>query len=173
MFRLDYKIRWAQEKDAQALGELHTASWQAAYKGIIPTEVLNNLDAERRTQKFKEAIKENKEETAVLLVEDKVVGFITLGKNRDEDCGPGTGEIWGIYLHPEYYNQGLGSELIQWGIKKLKKRGYKKITLWVLKDNESSRKFYEKKNFIFDGTVGEIKKGKTIKKVRYVYNIYD
>lgn len=166
---MDYKIRWAQEKDAQALGELHTASWQAAYKGIIPTEVLNNLDAERRAQKFKEAIKENKEETAVLLLDNKVVGFITLGKNRDKDYGPDTGEIWGIYLHPDYYNQGLGSELIQWGIKELKKRGYKKITLWVLKNNVSSRKFYEKNGFRIDGTVGEIKKGRKIKKVRYTY----
>ena len=168
---MNYKIRWAEKQDANSLGKIHTKSWQVAYQGIIPAEILDNIDVEERIKRFKKAIQENQEETAVLLANNKVVGFITLGENRDGDFGADTGEIWGIYLHPDYYRMGLGTELIKWGIEELSKRGYKKITLWVLKDNISSRKFYVKNGFVFDGTEGEIKKGKVLKKVRYLYNI--
>ena len=168
---MNYQIRWAKTSDAQALGNLHTTSWLKAYKNIIPDNILSQLDPEKRTEKFKKAIKENKKQTAVLLLNDQVIGFITLDKNRDQDYDDQTGEIWGIYLHPDYWHQGLGSKLIQWGIEELKERGYKKITLWVLKDNKSSRRFYEKNGFKYDGTEGEIKKGKSIKKVRYLYDL--
>lgn len=38
-------------------------------------------------------------------------------------------EIWGIYLLPEYWNMGIGTELFHWGVNESKGRGYKEITL--------------------------------------------
>ena len=121
---MDYKIRWATVDDAEELGYVHTESWKAAYKDIIPDEVLKNMNIEERQKRFEKAIKNQEEENAVLLVDEKIVGFITLGKCRDDDFDDTVGEIWGIYLLSSYWGRGLGSDLISWGIDELKNRGY-------------------------------------------------
>lgn len=48
--------------------------------------------------------------------------MITIGKCRDKDKDQTYGEIWGIYLHPDYYHKGIGTVLINWGIDELKKK---------------------------------------------------
>ncbi|MDT8718436.1 GNAT family N-acetyltransferase [Clostridium sp. 19966] len=73
----------------------------------------------------------------------------------------------GIYLLPEYCKMVIGFELINWGLKELKKRGYNKVTLWVLEENIYARKFYEKVGFNHDGMVKEIIIGKKLNEYRY------
>jgi ribosomal protein S18 acetylase RimI-like enzyme len=51
---------------------------------------------------------------------------------------------------------------------RLKKKGFDKIVLWVLEDNASARRFYEKHGFAFDGTRKEIEIGKKYIELRYV-----
>ena len=65
----------------------------------------------------------------------------------------------------------LGTKLINWGIHELHNRGYTMISLWVLKENISARKFYDKMGFIHDGTIKEINIGKTLKEYRYFNGI--
>ncbi len=109
-------IRWASPEDAEDLGVIHALGWKIAYKGIIPDEVLDNITVEKRMKYFEKALKDKKEETGVLIVEDKKIGFLTLGINRDEDLDSNYGEIWGVYLLPEYWGMGFGRILMNWGI---------------------------------------------------------
>lgn len=166
-----YKIRYACLSDAGIMGEIHTKSWKAAYKGIIPDEILDNINTEKSKMFFEKALTEKWEEDALIFQQDKAVGMITIGKCRDKDKDQTYGEIWGIYLHPDYYHKGIGTVLINWGIDELKKRNYKRITLWVLEENISARKFYEKIGFRHDGTVNEINIGKKLNEYRYVIDI--
>jgi ribosomal protein S18 acetylase RimI-like enzyme len=161
-------IRYADINDAEALGEIHSHSWKIAYKGIVPDEVLNKITAEKRQKYFEKALTEGWEEDAVIFVANKAVGLICIGKCRDADKVGSYSEIWGIYLLPEYWNMGIGTELINWGLGELKKRQYDNVTLWVLEDNLNARKFYEKFGFQHDGTIKEINIGKTLKEYRYV-----
>ena len=124
-----YKIRYAEKNDAKVLGEIHSQSWKIAYKGIVPDSVLDNITAERRERYFEKALSENLEEDILIFVDDKAVGILTIGKCRDEDKDITYGEIWGIYLLPDYWNKGIGSYFIHWGIIELKNRNYEKITL--------------------------------------------
>lgn len=167
---MEYKIRWANINDSKRLGYVHSQTWKTAYKNIVPEKVLNEITPKKREKYFRKAIK-NKEETAVLIVDNKVVGFITLGKCRDNDYDSSVGEIWGIYILSAYWRKGLGRSLINWGVDELANRGYKKITLWVLKDNKNSRKFYEKMGFINDGSEEIIKLGKNLEKIRYIKDV--
>jgi hypothetical protein len=41
-------IRQAILEDAEAIAKVHVASWQAAYKGLMPAEFLASLSVERR-----------------------------------------------------------------------------------------------------------------------------
>lgn len=56
---------------------------------------------------------------------------MTFGKCRDNDKDNSYGEIWGIYLLPEFWNQGIGSELITWGIKTLNDIGYEYVCFYM------------------------------------------
>lgn len=163
-----YEIRYATHNDAAALGEIHASSWKIAYKNIVPDEILDNITIEKRKKFFEKALTEGWEEDAIIYKDKVAVGLICIGKCRDEDKTPYTGEIWGIYLHPNYWNRGIGKELMRWGLNELKLRNYKDVTLWVLEDNLPARKFYERMGFKHDGTIKEINIGKTLKEYRYV-----
>ena len=165
---MSYVIRWAVESDSNALGLIHANSWKVAYKGIIPDEVLDKISPEKRGTRFYNVIKEKSEDTAVIVLDTKVVGFITLGECRDNDLSNDHGEVWGIYLAPDNWHMGLGSILIDWGIRELSARGFKRVSLWVLEDNNSARKFYEKHAFVHDDTVKQLMMGKEINEIRYI-----
>lgn len=162
-----FKIRYADISDAKTLAEIHSKSWKVAYKGIVPNEILEKITAEKRQIYFEKALTEGWEEDAIIFKDNEAVGLICIGKCRDTDKPGAYGEIWGIYLLPEYWKMGIGSELINWGINELKKRNYNKVILWVLEENISARKFYEKIGFKHDGTVKEITIGKKLSEFRY------
>jgi ribosomal protein S18 acetylase RimI-like enzyme len=162
-----YKIRYADVNDAKVLGEIHSKSWKIAYKNIVPDSVLNNISAEKRQKYFEKALSEKLEEDALIFVDDKAVGLMSIGKCRDEDQDSTCGEIWGIYLLPEYWHKGIGTYFIQWGLNELKNRNFQKATLWVLEENIHARKFYKKMGFRHDGTVKEILIGKKLNEYRY------
>lgn len=148
------------EKYIQSLGRLH-------YKGIVPDEILENITVEKRQKYFEYALSNGLEEDAIIFKNNEYVGFICLGRCRDTDKTDNCGEIWGIYLLPEYWNMGIGSELINWGINELKKRNYNQVILWVLEKIINARKFYEKIGFRHDGTIKEITIGEKLKEYRY------
>lgn len=166
-----FNIRYADEKDAKTLGKIHATSWKIAYKGIIPDRILDNITEDKREKYFQKALLAKLEEDAIIYEDNEATGFITLGKCRDKDKPETYGEVWGIYLAPQFWHAGMGTKLINWGLEELRKRGYKKATLWVLEDNVSAIRFYEKMGFKHDGTVRKIKIGKEINECRYEINL--
>ena len=49
-----------------------------------------------------------------------------------------------LYVKPELKYQGIGKAMFDYAKNDLINKGNKKMILWCLKDNEPSRKFYEK-----------------------------
>jgi ribosomal protein S18 acetylase RimI-like enzyme len=161
-------ISYAKIEDARILGEIHSQSWKVTYKGIVPNEILDNITIEKREKYFEKALEQGWEEDVIIFEDGIAAGLICIGKCRDEDKDHDYGEIWGIYLLPQFWNMGIGTELINWGINELGSRGYKKVSLWVLEENFNARRFYEKIGFKHDGTVKEINIGKNLNEYRYV-----
>ncbi len=161
------KIQWAQYHDWCDLGFIHSESFRSAYRGIIPDDFLNGFAIEKRHNYYQKALNEGVEKTAIMSVNNKATGMITVGKCRDDDLDDTFGEIWGIYLLPDYWRKGLGKILINWGMDRIKDFGYFKATLWVLQDNTNARRFYEHLGFSFDGTEKIITIGKQLTEVRY------
>lgn len=168
---MEYHIRHAVTGDSKVLGDIHSQSFRRAYKGIIPESILDNFTAEKREKYIQKSLVDGTEEYILIFTGKEPAGFMCIGKCRDEDLDSSFGEIWGIYIQPAYWNQGIGTELIRWGIRELKGRGYKKASLWVLEENLNARKFYEKLGFEHDGTVKEINIGKLLNECRYAIAI--
>ena len=82
-----------------------------------------------------------------------IIGFLTISVARDNDLKDSFYELVGFYLNPEYVAKGYGKQAMDWIKKEIKSRGYDKISLWVLKENNRARIFYEKMGFVTDGEI--------------------
>lgn len=169
---MSFIIKPASENDAIAWTTTRVLSWKTAYKGIIPDDYLDNISIEEKAQKFEKNIVQNNDfEYLAAWLDDKMIGILVVGPCRDLDINTGeTGEICGIYLHPDYFGKGYGYKLINHGISILRTR-FKFITLWVLEENMRARSFYEKAGFRFDGTKKDIVFGKRLVEIRYILSL--
>ena len=167
-------IRNIEEKDVSRVAEIHVRSWQVAYKGILPQEFLDNLSIKQRETLWRNDIfPKMGRSNYVLEVAGNVLGWVSVGPSRDDDADENIiGELYGIYLDPQFYRIGYGTKLWREAKQYLFRNGFNKITLWVLEENVRARRFYEKIGFILEkDAVKELDWLDGAKEVRYRYNI--
>ena len=68
-----------------------------------------------------------------------MAGFVSL----ESTGSPEIGELDGIYLHPDFWDQGLGRRLMVLAVERLPQRGHREAILWVLDGNRRAERFYE------------------------------
>lgn len=153
--------------DFEAIANIYSLSWKAAYQGIIPQDYLDALNVSRWA-----TVLENSQHAAFLLLDDSnYIGTSSICAARDEKM-KGWGEIISIYLLPEYFGNGYASPLLESSINALKEDGFLNIYLWVLEGNMRARKFYEKHGFYENGDVEQISiGGKSLKEIRYIKHL--
>jgi len=162
-------IRYADLEDSDVLGEIHSESLQVAFKDIIPDYVLkDDFSVKRRTERFIMELSENSPKTAMVFEGNEPAGLISFGKCRYGNNDKSWIEIWRVYLTPEFWGTGMAKELMEWGINEILKENFSNIELWVLEENISAKKFYEKIGFKHDNTVQIINMGKELKELRYI-----
>lgn len=158
-----YKIREATQGDCNGIGKVYCDSWKVGYQNILPQTYLNSLSSTNCAPDKVSA------DDIILVNQERVSGIchISGARNRDSKVW---GEVVSIYLLPEIWGSGVGSQLLQSALKKLKHRGLKNICLWVLKENIRARKFYEKNGFTVSGNEREIEiAGCNIREVEYIH----
>jgi len=139
-------IRIATEFDAESIAIVHIHSWQKAYEHYLPESILYSLSVPERTQQWYELIKLGVT-IFVMEMDSQILGFASICAFRDGGDDDFQGEISAIYLNPDYWRKGIGAKLCMAAVNELSKIGYKEVLLWVLKDNNKARKFYEKLGF--------------------------
>jgi ribosomal protein S18 acetylase RimI-like enzyme len=77
------------------------------------------------------------------------------------------GEIYALYLSPEYWRRGIGRSMCLKAEGILKSQGYSLIVLWVFESNQRARKFYEAMGFMADGCRKVLNVGASVNGVRY------
>ena len=139
-------VRKAVVSDAEAIAALHIRSWQAAYRGLLPDQFLDNLsgELERRIEFWREHISTTPSSKHEIWVADleaqgssQLNGFAALGPARGEDAV--TGELYAIYVHPGRWRHGLGRALLAHATQQLSALGYANAILWVLESNVRAR----------------------------------
>ena len=159
-------IRKALPEDDYKYTDCFISCLQTAYRDIMSDDFLNNLAAQKEQQieKFRKNLENPNLEIYCIILENKMIGFLTIHKTD--------GEIWAVYLLEEFRSKGYGEEILKFAVEQLKRIGHHKITLWVLALNNGARKFYEKNGFTFDGTKREnANYGKTLVQLRYAVNL--
>jgi GNAT superfamily N-acetyltransferase len=164
-------IRSAGISDAAGIAAVHVDSWRGAYRGLLPDSVLDGLDVERRTAGWTSLLAGPAPRSAVLVAENSaggVTGFVHVAPTRDDDGGDGTGEITSIYARPSAWGTGTGRVLMAAAVAAARAAGFTALTLWVLRDNDRARRFYEVAGWTADGaTKDDVVAGTPVTEVRY------
>lgn len=72
-------IRDAELKDARQIAKVHVESWQAAYRGSMPDELLDSLSVDQREAFWAEMLSSGQQQILVLLDQDNVIGWMAFG----------------------------------------------------------------------------------------------
>jgi ribosomal protein S18 acetylase RimI-like enzyme len=143
-----HAIRRATLDDAAAVGRIHVESWNVAYRGIMPDDVIARTDLAYRTEFWKERIGDP--DWPVFLIEEhgEAVAFCQMIPSRDEDDdATRVGHITSLHVLPHLRGQGHGRALVDRVIAEFKRRRFREVTLWVLEGNKPARRFYERYGF--------------------------
>jgi ribosomal protein S18 acetylase RimI-like enzyme len=167
-------IRRAKASDAKAIAKVQMASWQAAYRGLLPDRLLGGLSAVGAERRWRRRLEDGTGQVLVCEREGRMAGFIAFGPGRDDDAvAEEVAEIYALYLDPRDWRQGYGSALLGEALAALREQGYAEVTLWVLDNNQRGIGFYEASGFSCDGAskVETAVGGITLNEVRYRLSI--
>jgi ribosomal protein S18 acetylase RimI-like enzyme len=133
-------IRAARAADAEGISRVHDEAWREAYRGIIPGAALERMVQRRGPAWWARAIRGG---TRLLVIEcqDSVSGYASVGRSRVPALGY-RGEIFELYLAPEYQGAGFGRRLFESARKDLNAFGCREFVVWALADNHRAIEFY-------------------------------
>ena len=134
------EIRRAKPSDAPAVAETHDDAWRTAYQGVIPGLELEKLICRRGPEWWDSAIRKGSR-ISVLAFGEKVAGYANYGRNRARSLFY-DGEIYELYLRPEYQGLGFGRRLFTAVRRDLVQSGLKSLVVWALADNDPAVEFY-------------------------------
>lgn len=142
------ELRDATPTDAHALATVHVASWRAAYRGLMPDEVLAGLSVPERHQLWSDRLTAPEERTSVVVATDarRVVGFAAVGPPLvPTDRADSTlGDLYALYLDPDHWGQGIGTPLHDAALDRLVAHSFTHAGLWVLNGNLRALRFYHR-----------------------------
>ena len=135
-------IREAGPDDAQAIAEVHVASWRSTYRGLLSDAYLDSMSVDEHANRWRRLLESaSGNHTFVAEVEGAVVGFASGGRERDQDPIY-IGELYAIYLLKQRQRMGIGRLLFAAVAERLLELEYPSVLVWVLAANPA-RAFYE------------------------------
>lgn len=136
------EIRAAVRRDAVALAGVHDTAWRQTYRGILPGTELERMIARRGPAWWDRAIHQR---VSILLLEHEGIaaGYVTFGRSRARTL-PYRGEVYELYLRPEYQGLGFGKQLFRAARNALVLQGRRSFVVWALAENDIACQFYER-----------------------------
>ncbi len=162
-------LRVAVDSDAADIARLYIATWRATYDGIIADHIFQRMDLRRETRDWRGSIARRDPLHHVIVAErggDGIIGFASFGAER---AGPGRrrGEIHTLYVLPRQQSFGVGRRLMAGAAEQMQADGFTDAILWVLKENESARGFYECMGGAFGAERGMRLGGEALRLISY------
>jgi len=145
-------VRQASRGDVRRIAEIHVRSWQAAYRGILPDDLLDSLSISERELSWNVLLSGDCRLTLVAERSDgALTGFCSLATpSREEGVGEETAEIGALYVDPDHWRMGAGSAMLSAALEKLDANGWRDAILWVLPENRPALAFYERFGFVVE-----------------------
>lgn len=136
-------VRPALQEDAEAIARVHVATWRSAYRGVLPDDFLASLSEANYAERWRRVIGDGSNSVQVVEQPEGIAGFASGGRERAGESGF-AGELYAIYVLDRAQRQGHGRELVHAITGALREMKLKDMIVWVLRDNASARRFYER-----------------------------
>ena len=157
-------VRKAEKEDVRQIAEILVEDWKTAYRGIIDSDFLDSMSADQRYE-----IEIKRYQKFVVAADGReILGYAWLEMTGDEtaDC-----EIIALYVRYTKRGNGIGKLLLQHAVRCFRESGKKRMIIWCLKDNQESRRFYEKTGGKEFQTGFHNWGGKEYEMISYIYDI--
>ncbi len=136
--------------DCNDLARIHIEGWRASYRGLVDQTYLGSLDENARAGQWRQWLEEKQCEALLARDENgKAAGFISYGRLKTPPPGTSpirpvySGEVYALYILPEYWRHGLGRKLMAEAATALMAMKHKSLCLWVLEGNKNAVAFYK------------------------------
>ncbi|MES3160040.1 MAG: GNAT family N-acetyltransferase [Halorubrum sp.] len=145
------------DEEVRALIRAHGLSWREAYDDILPEAVRNEMTVDPTPEEVERwAAELDGDDAAVFIavVEGTVRGFVDMRwgtENTKPFVGPDEADMKAIYVHPDWWGEGLGTALLNHGLDALPDR-IEVVRLEAFADNDVGARFYEARGFDRVGT---------------------
>ena len=136
-------IRPATPKDAEGIAALHVNSWRETYRGLLPDPLLDGLSiGVRSSQWYKLLVTPKGPLVFIDETDGELTGFIA-GAARREQLLTQDAEISALYVARKAQRHGIGTALMRRLATSLRERHMASLCVWVLRENQGARKFYQ------------------------------
>jgi GNAT superfamily N-acetyltransferase len=167
-------LRRATVRDAAGIAQVHAEGWARAHEGLVPPEYIACMGSRGGEDLWKEELRvEAPDRTPwVALLDDRIIGFAIGGIARDEDAAGGTGEIYQLFVTPECWEKGIGSNLMEHVVRDLREHEFERAVFWILAADATMRAVAEQVGLEASGaTRFEDCGGTQVEEVRYALEL--
>jgi ribosomal protein S18 acetylase RimI-like enzyme len=134
------KIRDARPEDTEYIQEAAERTWKETYIEILDEETIQRIiDDWYRSESLKRQIREH-DHFYVIEEKGELAGFINATVEND------VAELHRLYIYPDYWRQGFGTELYRELEDELSSE-VEKIRLTVIPENDPAAEFYRENGF--------------------------
>ncbi|MFD5335217.1 GNAT family N-acetyltransferase [Streptomyces hawaiiensis] len=165
------RIREMTLADCDRVAQIRVGGWRSAYQGLIPQSYLDGLSVEEDAERRRTYLSQGDGSVVNLVAEGaggELVGWACHGPYREGEVLTGDAELYAIYVHPDQVGQGVGQALLTESVARCSAAGHGRLLLWVLKENDRARRFYERAGFRADGAEEPFDvEGVAVPEVRY------
>ena len=157
-------VRNAEKEDVRQIAEILVEDWQKAYRGIMDDAFLDSMSADQRYE-----IEVKRYQKYIVAANGReILGYAWLETTEEEpaDC-----EVIALYVRYSKRKNGIGKRLMQHAFSYFREIGRKKMIIWCLKENDASRKFYEKMGGKEFRTGSHNWGGKDYEMISYLYDL--
>lgn len=143
------RIREAELRDAAAMARVSVDSYRSAHRDQIPEESVMKFTYEESERNWARTLREfsgSAERAEYISVAENEEGFligVAMGGPERSHHSLYLGEIYFLYLLPEYHRQGIGRQLSISVVRRLVEQGMDSLLIRVLKEHAAARRFYE------------------------------
>ena len=155
----DVSVRPARPDDAAEIARIQVVTWRTAYRALLPTEVLDDWDADTATESWRAAVAAPPTPAHGVLValdRNSVVGFTAFGPaelaagEASDPAGP-TAELSTLLVEPRWGRRGHGSRLLAAVADVARRDGAARLQVWLPEADHVSAGFYESAGWAPDG----------------------
>jgi ribosomal protein S18 acetylase RimI-like enzyme len=188
-------IRAGSAAHAAQIAAVQRETWFAAYEGVIAPEVIDRVTVPDDGARIRQSFRTRPWQRMLVAVDSGagdpgasdsgasasggIVGYASFGPETDvlnapwphpltaDGEGGRVAELYALYVRPAWWSTGTGRALMDKVLARSAAAGYQSITLWVLRDNQRARRFYDRAGFAPDGATNVLTGLGGVLEVRY------